>query len=154
MSSQLNEWRKIPNFSDYSASLEGFIRNDTTYRILKPQRSSAGYHAVTLKGKSWFVHRLVCSSFLGDANGRCVNHIDGNKTNNCLENLEYTSYSGNNLHAYRSGLKTRTCAKLTENQVREIKSSNEKGSKLAIKYNISRAQIYSIRNARAWVGVV
>jgi hypothetical protein len=48
------------------------------------------------------VHRLVASAFLGDEPNKCVNHIDFNRSNNCIDNLEWTTVIENNLHSRRN----------------------------------------------------
>lgn len=78
-------------------------------RILKLTISN-GYYSVTLnnKGKKRFtVHRLVALAFIENPSNKDeVNHIDGNKLNNCYKNLEWCTKSENTLHAYRTGLMT------------------------------------------------
>lgn len=71
-------------------------------RILTPW-SSNGYHQVNLSGrKRVHVHRLVAEAFLEKVEGRDhVNHKDGNRSNNNVENLEWVTPSENILHAYR-----------------------------------------------------
>ena len=96
--------------------------------FLKPHESGRGYPAVALSKngivKTTYVHTLVANAFLGENPDMVVNHIDGNKWNNAVSNLEWVSYSQNNQHAYDNGLKPRGegfyRAKLTENQVRQI----------------------------------
>jgi hypothetical protein len=78
-------------------------------RILK-QYNSRGYKIVSLTKnsltKTISVHRLVALSFLGDGGIKwSVNHIDGDKTNNHLSNLEWATMSKNLLHAYKNKLK-------------------------------------------------
>ena len=80
-------------------------------RLLIPQLSGRGYFAVALwknnKEKSATVHRLVINSFVPKTEGKeGVNHRDGNKQNNYLENLERCSQSENCSHAYRIGLRS------------------------------------------------
>lgn len=79
-------------------------------RHLKQHTVNGGYLVVQLwqdgKPKTCLVHRLVAAAFLDSApDSREVNHKDGNKRNNSLDNLEYVTHSENNTHAYRTGLR-------------------------------------------------
>lgn len=102
-------WRTIPGFPLYEASSFGRICS-TRYgrrRIMKIDSKicNSGYKVACLGAKvTKLVHILVATTFFGDANGREVNHKDGNKLNNHLSNLEWVSSRENKLHAYRSGL--------------------------------------------------
>lgn len=81
---------------------------DTPQRILKQQvsKGTKGYCLVTLgNGKTAKVHRLVALAFIPNEDGKPqVNHIDGDKTNNQIENLEWCDNSENQAHAYSKGL--------------------------------------------------
>lgn len=71
--------------------------------------NSSGYHIIgaNISGKrtNVYVHRAVVEAFLGEIpENYVVNHIDGNKTNNRVENLEIVSVSGNSIHALKNGL--------------------------------------------------
>jgi hypothetical protein len=79
-------------------------------KILKPAIGSHGYFSVVLcknkKQTSTCIHRIIAEAFIENTNNhRCINHIDGNKLNNQLSNLEWCSHSHNNKHAYDTGLK-------------------------------------------------
>lgn len=71
---------------------------------LKPAKVGAGYHRVGLyyhgKTHNRYVHRLVAETYLGPANGREINHKNGNKTDNRVENLEWVTRSENVNHNY------------------------------------------------------
>lgn len=88
------------------------VRNNTIHvqsKVLKPQANNSGYLFVMLhksgKYKHCYLHRLVAEAFILNPNRfPTVNHIDGNKENNKVTNLEWASYSANNKHAYNCGL--------------------------------------------------
>lgn len=103
-------WVKIRDIPGYEVSSEGRIRNSKTGRIMKTSVNGRGYEQVCLrKNKIQInkrVHRLVADSFYdGDHNGLDVNHIDGNKNNNHISNLEFCTRKENIDHAFETGLK-------------------------------------------------
>lgn len=105
-------WKTIDAFPNYSVSNEGRVRKDTTGKILVATPDSRGYPALSLKDETgWHtkpVHRLVAKAFIDNPyEKRSVNHIDGNKSNNHISNLEWITDSENMLHAYTTGLKHR-----------------------------------------------
>lgn len=103
-------WVPLKDIEEYEVSSEGRVRNKKTGRIMKTSTNSRGYEQVCLrKDKQQMtrrVHRLVADSFYdGDHDGYDVNHIDGNKSNNHIGNLEFCTRSENVNHAFRTGLK-------------------------------------------------
>ena len=110
------EWREIKNYPLYLISNFGRVMNIKTKRLLKFAVKSSGYLQVHLwkdgKGKTFDVHQLVYKSFYPNVNtaGYVINHIDGNKNNNFINNLEKVTYQENNLHAEYC-IKTHNCAK-------------------------------------------
>ena len=118
-------WKDIPGFEGlYQASDCGRIRSvdgKCTYterhgtrhwksRIIKMKgHASTGGYRVTLwkdgKSQGWLVHRLVALAFLGiPKEGMTVNHIDGDRSNNRVENLEWLSRGDNIRHGFANGL--------------------------------------------------
>lgn len=72
-------------------------------KVLRRNYYSNGYQFYGIANKGRLVHRIVASAFIPNPdNKRCVNHIDGDKTNNCVDNLEWVTYSENHQHAYRT----------------------------------------------------
>lgn len=117
-------WKDIPNYEGlYQVSNLGNVKSldhyssngftDILYkgRLLKQQKDKYGYLSVVLykngKYKRCKVHRLVALAFIENLYDMTeINHIDGNKKNNNVSNLEYSTRSLNNKHAYSIGLKS------------------------------------------------
>lgn len=96
----------------YVVDASGVIYNGKTRRALKPARLPSGYQIVTIlladgSKLSVFLHRLVAFAYcpIPSADNVEVNHKDGNKDNNCADNLEWVSRQGNYDHAVRVGLR-------------------------------------------------
>lgn len=109
-------WKTIARYPKYEVSTEGRVKNTCTGTVLVASNDSRGYPSVTIRASDGQhtknVHRLVAETFLPNPeNKRTVNHIDGNKRNNRISNLEWNTVSENVAHAYRTGLKHRpdTC---------------------------------------------
>lgn len=100
-------WKSVIGFPNYEVSDRGRVRNKATKHI-RSFSYNHGYPQVDLYPgqKTRTIHRLVADAFLGEHPGMQVNHIDGNKKNNCLSNLEWCTSSENNQHAYDANLRT------------------------------------------------
>lgn len=112
-------WLPIQGYENYKISNCGRVVNSDTNRIIKQVVSNHGYLEVQLwknnKGKTHQIHKLVYTHFNNDFNtsGYVINHIDGNKLNNNVDNLEKVTYQENNLHATYT-IQTNKCNKPIE----------------------------------------
>lgn len=94
---------KLPD--GYAVSSNGVV-TDSAGKVLKQYKENNGYLRVYIKQdgkrKKVSVHRLVAETYLANPENKpCVNHKDGNKENNCVENLEWCTHSENELHSHR-----------------------------------------------------
>lgn len=102
-------WKDIPNYEGlYQVSNLGKIKSNYNNKILKPSIDKFGYVRFSAtknkKQKTLRIHRLVKEIFDPISNFLQVNHKDGNKQNNKLNNLEWCTDSENKIHAYKNGL--------------------------------------------------
>lgn len=163
------ELQPIPNVIGYAASKCGQIIS--YHRLapfsLKASRHSSGYAQVNLKVdggyRTFLVHRLVMAAWIGPCpDGAVTNHINGIKTDNRLENLEYCSQSENMAHSFRTGLSPKPPtrrgenapkAKLTPEQVVELRKEAEQGCQLkhlAAKYGITTPTASKVVLRQTW----
>lgn len=122
----MEKWKKIKGYEDrYLISNLGRIKSLKTNKCLSNKRLTRdGYCRVALykngKTKEFRTNRLVALHFIENPNKKpTVNHIDGIKTNNNVDNLEWATLSENMQHAYNKGLK------------KPIKAFDQKNSKLS-----------------------
>lgn len=107
----MERWKDIEEHSDYQISSNGRVYSKKTNRFLRPRPSGWGYLQVIIydRKKTWTlsIHRLVAEAFIdgGDPSLE-VNHMDGDKHNNFVWNLEWVTRSQNNQHAFNTGLRT------------------------------------------------
>lgn len=142
----MQKWKKIDRFDGkYSISDSGEVRNDSTGKMLKQSIHVNGYCVVGIYNKEkkqtshYRVHRLVAEAFIPNPdNKEIVNHIDGNKHNNSVENLEWNTSSENVNHAFKTGLSI-----TTKNQRDSARKNIEKNRLLS---NCNRKEIYSINS--------
>ena len=110
----MNNWYPIKGWEGlYEINKNGEVRNAKNKNTIVGDINNCGYYRVSLynqgQSKRYFRHRLVAEQFLDKQEGKdFVNHIDGDKSNNSLENLEWVSQSENEKHAFENGLKQKT----------------------------------------------
>ena len=154
----------------YSANSDGNIfRHNTDPRCAptRPVKShkhgKTGYHLWSLSNKgdvkSVTVHRFVALALVPNPNDLpCVNHLDGDKSNNSASNLEWCTYSGNQKHAYAKNLRSakgenNTQSKLTEAQVLKMRSQYVSGVAIkfiAVNYGIDRVTAKAAVTGASW----
>jgi hypothetical protein len=131
----MNEWEPIKDYPGYFVSKNGEIKRIYTNgneKILKPYYNRDGYQRVCLsksnKKKNCSVARLVALSFIPNYKKmETVNHIDGDKNNNSVTNLEWMSSRENIYHALENGLHALKCRPVTvfSNKVNTYRSVRE-----------------------------
>lgn len=105
-------WKKIKQNENYSINENGEVRNDLTGRIKKQTvNKDSGYFVVDLwkdnKGTKYTVHRLLAETFIPNPeNKQTVDHKDGNRQNNSLNNLRWATYSENNSRFNEVGVRS------------------------------------------------
>lgn len=179
----LEEWRDIPGYEGmYQISSFGRVKSlsrkivkdfidgrhaeHISQEIILSPCSARGYKRVILhkngEGRRFLVHRLVAEAFVDNPNcEKIVNHLDGNKTNNVPENLEWCDYSRNMQHAFDEGIRGKhenhPRSKFTNAQVLEIrKRRREHGitsTQIAKEYGMSTTNAKDIINGKTWKGL-
>lgn len=157
----------IPEVKDrYYINRNGELFTDNGEKKMKDALKN-GYvkNCLTLKDgtqRFYFRHRLVmrCFNPIDNFEDLQVNHKDGNKLNNNVENLEWVTNQENRIHAVKLGLaahligETNPASKLLESQVIDIINDLLNGvpyRQICKKYNCSKSTISAIKNKRNWV---
>lgn len=160
-------WKEIEGWPDYAVSDLGRVMRTTTYGrgkagTIRTPVFVSGYAAVTLTHRSGArklltIHGLVASAFLGPAPqpNMEINHKDADRKNPALTNLEWMTKGQNRKHGYEVGFadakgERNGHAKLTEEKVRDIRSSRLNRYRLAAKHNVSTATIRDVQSGRTW----
>lgn len=165
----MEEWRFVHDHPHVEVSNLGNVRNVWRNQVIarRQQRHQNGYLTVTVRtgvkrGVVRRVHVLVAEAFIGPKPiGMDVNHIDGDKANNRLENLEYVSRSENLKHSWRIGTSTYTPfrergehhvrAKVRDQDVIDIQSAfaaGEDRKAIAARYGISYHTVWDYTSGR------
>jgi len=153
------KWEKVDN-NHYSISDCGKVRNDLTGKIIKPHKNWNGYLRIGIGRSHYFIHRLVLSAFVEKCpDGHEANHKNGIKTDNRVENLEWTTRQENYNHAMKNKLYRKArgeninSAKLSGENVRRILDYNNNGIStriLAYVFGVSMQSIRNILKRKTW----
>lgn len=133
--------KPIDGYNNYLAHESGKIYSKKVQRFMSPIFNQCGYHYVILQEngtkKKALVHRLIAMAFLNNPyNKSQVNHIDGNKLNNAVSNLEWCTQSENTIHAFKNGL-----MKVSKSSIDNIRMLGVRSSKEVI--NTKTGNIYT-----------
>lgn len=175
------EWKDVAGYEGFY-SISSFGRAKSFYKggkILKPTEKGPikfgkGYliytlHNINGETKTFYAHKLVMESFIGGRpKGSQINHKDGDKHNNRLNNLEYVSplenvrhsikighFNPHTLKPYIAGSKNKQ-SKLKESEVITIRENHRNGIKtrfLAKEFNVDRTVIQKIVKRKSWVHI-
>lgn len=162
----IEEWNIIEANPLYEISSLGRVRNKRTRTIRKTMTTTTGYEGFTtiLSGRKTLfhrVHRLVAIAFIPNPERkRTINHINGDKKDNRVENLEWSTHSENSLHSHRILKKSggvgvkHALSKLTPDDVMkifELKSNGLSTMQIAsVIGKVSRPAIRAVLSGKTW----
>ena len=157
-------WKNIKGFENYEVSNQGRIRRKYLkgYKYRKPVYQH-GYCSVTFSfDKRYFkkfqIHRLVAEAFIENKNNKkCVNHINGKKDDNRVENLEWCTYSENEKHSYNvlgkktNGILSRKIPLKDIEKIKNLYKSGTTQTQIAKNYKVSKGAISQLINNKSYV---
>ena len=163
-------WKTVPGYSRYKASTDGEIytpswKGGRSGKIISPAKDAGGYMRTMLvndEGRTATikVHRIIATTFLENPEAKeTVNHINGIKHDNRVENLEWATRSENVKHSFRTGLQSNKGSKgptsiLTESQVLQIREMFKPGvcgrKYLGEMFKVSPATIKDVILRKTW----
>lgn len=165
----MENWKFIKNYENrYMISDLGNIKSlkklhRNSEKILKPVIQTGGYCAIDLgngkKIKRFLIHRLVAENFIENPlNKKQVNHINGIKNDNKLNNLEWVTASENQKHSILIGLRTtkgikNSQCKIKETDVLKILKDKRNYKKISLEYKISISTISDIKRGYSWTHI-
>lgn len=159
-------WKEVFDYEGlYWVSNKGRVKSKRKLRKISTKKDGYLYVSLSKKGivKTFLVHRLVAITFIQKTHKKTeVNHIDGDKTNNHVSNLEWVTSSENTKHAYMIGLQKSHHVKGEKNHFnklkktevinikKEILNGSKKLKQIAFEYNVSPSIISDIKRGKRW----
>ena len=154
-------WKVLIEKPNYSVSNTGEVRNDRSGKTLKAYIGESGYPMIRFSDSAFTVHSLVAKNWLCDSyfDGAQVDHLDMDKTNNVVSNLEWVTPKENSRRArevYSVQGENNPQAVITEQDVRYIKygSFDKTNSDLANELSIGVGVVERVRRGDRWLHVV
>lgn len=151
---EVSNLARIKSLARFSISRDGRKPRFMNEMIMKPGLNSKKYYITVLRkdgiGKCILVHRIMAIEFLPNPEKKeCINHKDGNRSNNSLENLEWCTQGENQKHAYATGLASRNRKRpnkvLYPDVIKAIQESNLHYKELCKIYNIHSSTVFNAR---------
>lgn len=146
--------------SRYTVNIKGEVTNKKTKKILKPMLTTNGYMRQYICGKGYQVHRLIAEHFIPNPNNYPeINHIDCNRINNSIENLEWVTRSINMKRKFERGEnfivrgEKHGLTRFTNEQVLSIRKQWESGKsiyRLSKDFQCSTSTISDIVKRKYW----
>lgn len=146
-------WKQVvikdKDTSNYYVSSLGRFKNSKGIIMKDYKPHHSGYIYVRVNKDKYALHRLVAFTFLENPENKSfVNHIDGNKTNNVLTNIEWNTPRENNLHSHKFGLNKGSKRKITQydleiNKIKDFNSIIEASKFLNISQSNIKAVLYN-----------
>jgi hypothetical protein len=150
------EWREVvidnQKTKGYYVSSLGRFKNKKGVIMKNYKPHHSGYIYVRINSEKYALHRLVAETFIPNLENKPIpNHIDGNKMNNSVSNLEWATYSENNLHNYKIGLNKGHQRKIIQydlemNEIKKFDKILDASKELNICYSSIKAVLYKKQN--------
>lgn len=152
----------------YEVSDSGLVMNTITNKILSPGFNGKGYPGVSIfvgkKRCTNLIHRLVAKAFISNPDGKLtVNHKDGDKTNNTVNNLEWMTHKENIQHAWETGLATprfgdnSNASKYTEYEIQQVCQLLEENKltnvEISLETGVSESIVSKVKIKNCWTHI-
>lgn len=154
--------KKIVGFESYCITKDGRVWSFKSNKFLKPYKHPNGYFQVTLTNENRkekkLIHRLVAESYIENhQNKEYVNHLNGIKKDNRIENLEWSTPSENIKHAYDTNLRRSYVRKIDTKQIPTIMKMRNEGlsyKKISEHFSVSPMTIHNLIKRKTYRDVV
>jgi len=147
-------------YENYCVTRDGSIYSIRSSRFLKVQKGKNGYKTILLSQdkvqKRFYIHRLIALAYIENPGGKqCVNHVDGDKHNNSISNLEWATHTENSVHAIETGLHKQP-RKLNDEIAHKVCQSIVDGMRnkdIAEMFGISKESISAIKRGSIYMDI-